>query len=883
MRELIARLRDWFRRDTLDAELAEELRFHKALLERDGAPANRLGNLTRVTEESRDRWSIPWMDHLQQDVRYAVRGLRRAPGFAITVILTLGLGIGANAAMFGVIDRLMFRPDPYMRDPGTTHRIYLQVTTNRLITSVSFPYTRYLDLKNWTTSFSQTAAFVQARHAVGVGEATRIQKVAGVSAEYFDFFEMRPVRGRFFLPQEDALPAGANVAIVSEGYWRTTLAGGDVIGQPLQMGRVVYTIVGVAPEGFTGVSEGQEPTVWVPITAYGANEGGGSSRAFAQEYSWDWTEMLVRRKPGVSEPQANEDLTRAFIRSRQAARVVHPNFVQTERFNPQALVGALKTMGGPDPGRESRTLIWVAGVALIVLVIACANVANLFLARALRRRREVALRIALGVSRARLAAQSVTESLVLALLGCAAGALTAQWGGAVIQRVMTPFGTFSLAGDWRTIGVASLAAVSAGIVTGLAPVLFADRPNLTASLKSGSREGTHQRSGVRAALLVTQGALSVALLVGAALFVRSLSRSGDVELGYDVERVLAVQLDMRGMLTPPERLVLRARLLEHARRIPGVEHAAWTSNTPLQGTSTTGLAVPGIDSVASLGRFTFQLAGSGYFDVMGTRIVRGRAFSDADRVGAPLVTIVSEEMARTLWPGRDAVGQCVRVAFFPAKPDTMPCTTVVGVAANVINSFELDYPLRYYLPEDQLRLGVGQLLLRMRGNAAESTERIRRDIQSQLPGLSFAIAEPLSDRLQRHQRSWRIGATMFVGFGLLALVVAAIGLYGVITYTVTQRMHELGVRIALGAQRSDVVRLVVAQGVRFALAGVAIGSLLALAASQWLQPLLFRQSARDPLVFGLVATVLVAVALVASAAPAMRAVRADPNAALRSD
>ena len=884
-RELLARLRDWLRRDRLDDDLAEELRFHRQSLERDGhADARRrLGNVTRIVEESRDRWSIPWLDHLQQDVRYALRGLRRAPGFTATVIVTLGLGIGANAAIFGVIDRLMFRPDPYMRDPGTAHRVYLQVTTSRLITSVSFPYTRYLDLKKWTTSFSQVAAFVQARHAVGTGEATRLHKVAGVSAQYFDFFDMRPVRGRFFLPHEDTLPAGANVAVISERYWRTTLGGADVIGTPVQMGRVAYTIVGIAPEGFTGVSEGQEPVVWVPITAYGANEGGFSSRNFATDYSWDWAEMLVRRKPGVSVAAADEDLTRAFTRSRQAARLVHANFVQTERANPHAMVGALKTMGGPDPGRESRTLFWVAGVAVIVLLIACANVANLFLARALKRRREVALRVALGVSRARLAAQSVTESLVLALLGCGAGVLTAQWGGAAIQRVMTPFGTFTLVSDWRTLGVAMLAAVFAGVVTGLAPVIFADRPDLTGSLKSGSREGTYRRSRVRGGLLVLQGALSVALLVGAGLFVRSLTRSGDVDLGYDVDPILTVDLDMRGTLTRDERFAFRERLLETARSIPGVEAAAWTSNTPLQGTSTTGLAGPGIDSVPRLGRFTFQLAGDGYFDVMGTRIVRGRAFISADRVGSPLVTVVSEAMAQTLWPGRDPIGQCVRIGFYPAQPDTMPCTTVIGVAQNVVNSFELDYPLRYYLPEEQLRIGATQLLLRVRGGATESTERIRRIIQGQMPGLSFAVAEPLKDRLDRHQRSWRIGATMFVGFGVLALVVAAVGLYGVISYTVNQRLHEIGVRVALGAQRTDVAGMVVGQGVRYALGGVVVGSSLALLASRWLQPLLFHQSATDPGVFAFVAAVLLGVAAVASLVPALRATRADPAGALRSD
>src|SRR5688572_18264875 len=287
MREFLSRLRDWLRRDRLDDELNAELRFHREHLERDARAAGvnardatwaarrQLGNTTRVMEDARDRWSLPWLDHLQQDVRYAFRGLRRSPVFAITVIATLALGIGANAAMFGLIDRLMFRPDPYLRDPGSVHRVYLQITgRERQITMVSFPYARYLDLNRWTTSFSQTAAFVQARHALGTGEATRVRKIAGVSANFFDFFDARPALGRFFFASEDTIPAGANVAVVSFAFWSSEFGRRNAIGESIQIGSKAYTIVGVAPEGFTGVSEGNPPAVWVPITTYGFNEGG---------------------------------------------------------------------------------------------------------------------------------------------------------------------------------------------------------------------------------------------------------------------------------------------------------------------------------------------------------------------------------------------------------------------------------------------------------------------------------------------------------------------------------------------------------------------------------------------------------------------------------
>jgi predicted permease len=383
---------------------------------------------------------------------------------------------------------------------------------------------------------------------------------------------------------------------------------------------------------------------------------------------------------------------------------------------------------------------------------------------------------------------------------------------------------------------------------------------------------------------VTQGALSVALLIGAALFVRSLARAGEVPLGYDVDPIGLIYLENRGArLQPAERVALRARVLEAVRAHPDVERAAWSTNTPRHGTSTTGLVVPGIDSVAALGRFTYQAVDSGYFGAIGTRIVRGRGITATDRTGTPRVAVVSDAMARALWPGRDALGQCVRVGFFPAKADTMPCTTVVGVAENVVNNFTTDYPYRYYLPEEQLEIGVSLLIVRMRGEAARSIESVRRTAQSVLPGLGYAYAETLADLDARDRRSWRLGAAMFVSFGVLALIVAAVGLYGVISYTVAQRQHELGVRVALGARRGHVARMVVGQGVRYALGGVIAGSLIALVAARFIQPLLFHQSATDPAVFAFVSAVLLAVAAMASFIPALRAMRADPASALRAE
>jgi predicted permease len=784
--------------------------------------------------------------------------------------------------MFNVIDQLMFRPFRYLRDPASVQRVYLRVPgRQRLLTNESFPYARYLDFTRWTTSFSQYAAFFPTTVAVGSGTASREQPIAAVSASYFDFFDARPVRGRFFTASEDTIPAGASVAVLSHAYWTSELGARDVIGQSIQIDNIVCTIIGVAPSGFTGVAEGQPPVAWLPITTFGANQPGGSSVDYWRRYVWDWTEMMVRRKPGVTESQANADLTQAFIRSRAAARAIHSFLGRTETSRPVAVAGALRTAAGPYPGLEARTLVWVTGVAIIVLVIACANVANLFLARALRRRREIALRLALGVSSARLVAQSLTESLLLSLVGCAVGVAVAQWGGAVLRTLFLPeTGGAAVAQDGRTLGAALIAAVLAAVATGFAPLALARNADVGTTLKAGVREGTYQRSRLRSSLMVLQVVLSVILLVGAGLFVRSLARLRDVRLGYDVQPVLMARWNRRGeRMETEERVLLRRRVLEAARAIPGVLYAAWVSNVPLEGTSTAALFVPGIDSVARLGRFTYQSASAGYFEAIGTRVLRGRGIADGDRAGAPSVTVVSQAMAETLWPGRDALGQCIKFGA-----DSMPCTQVVGIVEDAVHDPVSDQPLRYYLPMDQFPNEGGSLLvLRLARDPAAMADEVRRALQAVMPGQQYVTVQPMANLLTAQRRSWLVGATMFVAFGVLALLVAAVGLYGVMAYTVGQRMHELGVRIALGAQGSDVARLVLSQGVRLALGGVAVGTALALVAARWIEPLLFRQSATDPMVLISVSGLLILVTLAACSVPAARAVRADPNTVLRAD
>jgi predicted permease len=896
MREWLARLRDWLRRDTLDAELGEELRFHRERLERDAraeatdpeqaryAASRRLGSELRAREESRDRWSWPWLDRFLKDLRYAVRGLRRSPGFTATVVLTLGLGIGANAAMFGVIDRLMFRPFPYLRDPGRVHRIYL-VSESRERTEFhsNFEYTRYLDLKRWTSSFELFAGFAPRRVAVGVGDAARERQVAAVNASFFEFFDLRPALGRFFVAAEDSTPRGAGVAVLSYGFWQTVFGGRDVLGQTLQVRNILCTIIGVAPRGFVGVSDEEPPAVYIPITTAAGNEPERRmATTYFTSYNWSWMSVMARRKPGVTVAAASRDLSNAHWRSWNAERAIESGLAPAEVARPRAIAGALKLAAGPEGGLESKTLVWVTGVAAVVLLIACANVANLMFARVLRRRKEIAVRLALGVSRKRLVAQCLTESLLLAGLGWVAGLAIAEWGGAALRHLFLRDGSaLDVVTDWRTLLAAGACALGAAVLTGLGPAVLATRADLAGSLKAGAREGTSHRSLARSSLLVLQGALSVVLLIGAGLFVRSLTHVRELRLGYDAEPVLLAERNLRGLrMDDSGQVVLGRRLLETGQTIPGVEHAAWVSSVPFYSSSGTGLHIPGIDSVRKLGRFSYQSATADYFRTFGTRILRGRPFTAADRAGAPRVALVSESMARVLWPGKEALGQCMRVGA-----DTMPCTTVIGIAEDAIQgSLTDDKRLHYYLPIDQFRPAEGfALLLRMRGDAASQVERVRKALQTVMPGESYVTVRPMQELVDDRRRSWRLGATMFVAFGALALLVAAVGLYGVITYNVAQRMHELGVRIALGAQARDVVRLVVGQGIRFAVAGVGVGLGLALVAARWIQPMLFRQPARDPAIFGGVGALLILVAALASALPALRATRADPNSALRSD
>jgi predicted permease len=825
------------------------------------------------------------LDALAQDIRYAARGLRAKPGFAAAVILTIALGIGANGAMFGIVDRMLFRPPALMIDPATAHRVYVYQTfrgkENAGNVSV---YARFHDLATDTKSFSSAAAFSANDMAVGTGDAAREMRVASVSAAFFGFFDAPPALGRYFTAAEDEPPSGSPVAVLTYPTWQTAFGGRrDALGSKVQIGSVIYTIVGVTPPGFVGLWPDRPPAYVIPITSRGGAVGATikTKSVWWKTYQWGWLSMIARRKPGVSLEAANADLTLAAQHSYDNQLLENPRSTPPKLARIHAMAGSILSERGPNTSAFAKVATWVAGVALVVLIVACANVANLLLARAIRRRREIAVRLALGVSRGRLLSQLLTESLLLALLGGAAALLVAQWGGAALRARLMPDSSPSVVfRDGRTIAFTTVAALVVGLLTGLAPVLQARRASLTGDLKSGAREGTFHRSKVRAGLLLLQGALSVVLLVGAGLFVQSLRNVRSVRLGYDVDPIAIVDLNMRGVeLDTTQKIALRRRLVDRAGHIPGVERASLQLTTPFWSMWSIGLFVQGIDTVGKLGQFDLNAVSPEFFSTFGTRILRGRGFTDADAEHAPRVMIVSDAMGKVLWPGKDPIGQCVRV-----NADTMPCTYVVGVAETIKEralTDEANY--FYYMPVRQFNEQSASLVVRTHGSASDHVEAIRRELQREMPGASYVTVTPFATIFGGETRSWKLGTTTFVAFGILALVIAAIGLYSVIAYNVAQRTHEMGVRVALGAQARDVVRLVLSEGMLLGAAGVAIGTVAALIAGKWVKPLLFEQSPRDPVVFGLVAVVLLGVTLAASWIPARRASQVEPNVALRSE
>jgi putative ABC transport system permease protein len=835
------------------------------------------------TTQSRPPFSQLWSTAMAE-TRFVVRGLRRSPGYTLTAIATLALVTGANLTMFGIADGLTFRPLTYLRSPSDVHRVYWQWRDRgKVTTSASTQYTRFVDLRRDATTFSEIAVFAERTVPVGDGAQAQQRPIAAVSASYFALFDARPARGRFFTDAEDAIPRGADVAVLGHAYWRAEMQGREVLGEILRVGNIRATIIGIAPEGFDGLNDGRPPAAFVPITTYAASTGTDDARTYFSAYKWGWVHILFRRANGIDLPTATADATRVFRATWPRFVADNPSMAGADTANPQVVLSAVRSGAGPTAGPEARTALWLLAVAGAVLLIGCANIANLSLTRALARRHEVRLKRALGVSNGRL----MTAALIEAGLVAACGGIVALAVAQLLRSALAPvlrslrLADLSVFSDGRTLVVTAAVVALTMVITGLMPAVMLRRADMGGALKGSARTGTSEGRRVRGVLLAGQAMLSVALLVAAGLFVRSLIAAHVAPLGYDASRVLIVNRFIPpGAFDADQQRVLRGDLLRAAAALPDVESAAWMSSAPFVSTSWTDLFVPGRENVSALGPFTLQATTSDYFRTMGTTIVRGRALQATDVAGAPEVAVISQSMARTLWPDREPIGQCFRM-----RSADSPCFTVVGVAEDMVQRTLADGPrLHYYVPIDQYPRTFGNgLLLRLRGDPAARAESVRVALQRVLPAGSYLLAQPLSTVVADQQASWRMGAAVLLVFGVLALLVAGVGLLGVVSYDIAQRTREWAVRIALGADRLAIVTMVVGRSVRLVLAGVVPGLLVAALFGRWVQPLLFRTSALDPLTYAVAASVMIGVALVASTLPALRASRADPSAALRSE
>ena len=894
-------LRFW--RADVDADVDDELRFHfearaEELRARGLAPeaaarqiAEEFGDLETTRRGLREigerrerrRERLGWWHQLHTDVAYALRGLRAAPLFTTGVVLTLAVAIGAAALMYGTMRRLLLEPPPHVAAPAQLARPYFHYaragdslhTTDRL----SYPF--YERVRDGARSLAAVAAYdPDVELAVGTGPDARMVRATLVSAGFWRALGTRPAFGRFIADEETHPATGARVVVLSYAFWRRHY-GGDpaVVGRTLQVKGQPYRIVGVAPRGFRGV-ELMQTDVWLPLFAQADGDRRPASwHTFASSSN---LKFVVRPRPAVSRPTVTAELSRAHaLLMEEAERPLPPELRGRARtyVTLAGLTGAL----GPDGRRipEGTVAVWLVGVAGVLLAIACANVASLLLLRALRRRREIGVRLALGMSRGRLAALLFVESAVLALLGGLAAAAVVAGGGVWVRRVLLPGMAGERAGvDWPTLALSVGAVAAAALLTGLAPVLQTRR-DVAAGLRNGAQHGATRRSTLYWGLLVSQTALSAVLLVGAGLFLHSLHRVTTTDLGLDPDRSLVVGVDFAGTgRSGREVIAFFERALERVRAVPGVESASLAVSAPLR-TSRGGLlrVQPGGEWVRTAqGGPLVNYVADGFFEATGMRLARGRGFVPADRGGAPVV-VVNETLAAAAWPGRSPLGAC---AYLSSAPGT--CARVVGVVRDA-RTFQVREEQRpwVYTPLDPTDVDKRVLLVRVAPGARGMDGTLRRALRELDPALPYVDAERLGEVLDPQIRPWRLGAAVFTAFGALAALLAALGLYTAVAYAVTQRTREIGVRVALGAAAPAVVRLVLGDGLRVAATGVALGLALALVGGGRLADLLFDTSPREPAILAGVGLLLLVVASVASLAPARRAARVNPTEALRAD
>ncbi len=804
------------------------------------------------------------VESVAQDVRYAFRGLIRDPGIAGFIVVALALGMGATVTAWTLLDRLLLRPPSHVVEPDRVVRLYGELDRGDLglRTSSWIPYSAYLQFRD-LASFESVGAYRILERVVGEGADARRMRVGDALGGFFPLLGVRPFAGRLFDARDDAAVEG-NLAVLAYDLWRSRYEGDPgAIGRSILVDDEPHTIVGVAPPGFTG-TEPRRVDVWVL-----------ASSATAGTTNWN---IVGRLRPGATRQAAGAEAT-----------AVH----RPDESGSFTWFRDVRIFAGPlawgDDGREpvEATLArWLAAVTVIILLITFANVVNLLLVRVARRRRELAVRVALGSGRGRIVRLIAAEGALLALGGGVASLLVARLLEPIVRQALLAdqAGWTSSLADGRLLGLAGAIALIAVACVGVVPALQAGSPRVVRALRGGPRAGSATLR-LRGTLTVVQAALSVPLLVGAGLFLRSVANVRALDLGIDPEGLLTAE----AMLPRLERFSFDRewdtyrRLEEAVRRLPGVEAVAVSIGLPLDGGSFSApVWVPGRDSIPALpgGGPYVSTVSADYFHTIGTAIVRGRAFTDGDREGSEPVVIVNRTMATTLWPGGEALDRCFHVDH-PGSP----CARIVGIAEDVHRRGLRERPsFQYYLPLGQQRMfGGAKLVVRPAAGAAFSRDALRRAMVAADPRVWAVEVRSLEESVQGELRPLRIGMVTFGMSGGLALLVALLGLYGLMSYMVAGRRHEIGVRVALGATHGDVVGLVMRSGIALAAAGVAVGLGIALVAGPWLEPHLFDTSARDVTVMVLVAAVLLATAAVAGWVPARRATHVDPTEALRTE
>ena len=821
------------------------------------------------------------------DIRYAVRWLRNSPGFTLVAVASLAIGIGFNTALFAVVDALLFKPLP-VAAPDRLVDVFTSDSTGSVIYSTS-SYPDYLDLNAQNEVFEGMVGYSPMLAPLNLDNRSRLAMGEIVTGNYFQVLGVPAAIGRTILPSDDA-PSATRVAMVSHQYWVRELGSApDVVGRTLRIRGNPYTIVGVAGAGFSGMVPVLSPELWLPASAslevepVGMHDTvpspTGTSRLDRRADRWLF--VRARLKPGKTIDEASANLTLLMARLASA----NPATNGGRRISLKATTDV-----HVHPAADPLMVPIAAGLMIVVglvLLIACANVASMLLARASSRQKEIGIRLAIGASRGRLVRQLVTESILLSLVGAIGGALIAWWLTTAAAAVSLPLPiplAFDLHIDLRVLAFTLGAGLLAGLLAGVVPAMQASRPSVIADLRGETSltRAAGRRWTMRDTLVAGQMAVTALLLVVAALLTRSFVAAQRTSPGFAVNKLSVVSTDT-GMLRYSEERSRRfyEQAIARVSAIPGVESAALATRVPMQvNPNRWEIWVPDRHQPDVQGdTIEATIVSTGYFETMGVPIVEGRAFSDTDRPDTPRVAVVNETFARRYWPGQSAVGK-----VFHTRGPEGPQFEIVGVSADhkVLTLSERPTPF-LHIARSQRPGSYTAIIVRTRGDAAALLREMRRELLALEPNLVFVENQTMEAEVDTTLFPMRASAWLVSGVGMVAMLLAAIGLYGMIAYSVARRTKEIGIRIALGARPGEVVALVFRQGLLVAFAGLIAGCLLAAVAVRAIAGVLYGVSSADPLSWLMAATVLLAASALANLVPAWRAVRVDPCVALRTD